>query len=246
MKVCKKCEKECPATLEFFHTNKKNGRSFLYSVCKDCKRKKYEKKPLKTATCEYCGKDIQCGRSDKKYCSRKCRTYKGLGRPLNKNGTRKNNGRKCVHCKQNKTKWKNKYCDQCKFEVETRICTKCNNVFSIERYQRTKCCSEQCKGKDSIRKKKIHDEINDVFLSRTEVFELEGYECKNCGCTTDKKLGYIKGTLIIKPSAPTIDHIIPLSLGGTHTVKNVQLLCYKCNHDKQDGFLESGEQLKMF
>jgi hypothetical protein len=217
-KVCKKCEREYPATSEFFHANKKNGRSFLYSVCKDCKRKKYVKRPP---------------RINKRRLLSACKT-------------KKVNDKKCVHCKQNKPKGRNKYCDQCKHELVTRICVKCNNEFSIERYLRTKCCSDECKGKDSIRKKRIYDEVNNVYLSRNEVLTFEGYKCKNCGCTTDKKLGYVKGTLVIKPSSPTIDHIIPLSLGGTHTLKNVQLLCYRCNHEKQDGYLQGGEQLKMF
>lgn len=32
--------------------------------------------------------------------------------------------------------------------------------------------------------------------------------------------------------ALTIDHIIPLSKGGTHTVENVQPLCVNCNCKK--------------
>lgn len=31
----------------------------------------------------------------------------------------------------------------------------------------------------------------------------------------------------------TIDHIIPLKLGGAHVIKNIQLLCRPCNLKKQ-------------
>jgi 5-methylcytosine-specific restriction endonuclease McrA len=36
------------------------------------------------------------------------------------------------------------------------------------------------------------------------------------------------------PDAPTVDHIIPLAKGGTHTWDNVQLAHWSCNSDKRD------------
>lgn len=43
------------------------------------------------------------------------------------------------------------------------------------------------------------------------------------------------------PMRPSIDHIIPLSRGGTHELENVQLSHYRCNESK--GNRGSGEQL---
>lgn len=34
--------------------------------------------------------------------------------------------------------------------------------------------------------------------------------------------------------APELDHIIPLSRGGSHTYKNTQLSCRSCNQLKRD------------
>jgi endogenous inhibitor of DNA gyrase (YacG/DUF329 family) len=50
----------------------------------------------------------------------------------------------------------------------------------------------------------------------------------------------LRGTFV--DNAPELDHIIPLSLGGTHTKSNTQLLCRKCNRIK--GATSSG-QLRM-
>lgn len=59
------------------------------------------------------------------------------------------------------------------------------------------------------------------------VFERDKWRCQICGCNTHKEL---RGT--IAPNAPELDHIIPLSLGGPHTVKNAQCLCRECNRKK--------------
>lgn len=49
-----------------------------------------------------------------------------------------------------------------------------------------------------------------------EKLEQCGYRCVKCG--TDAPL--------------TIDHIVPLRIGGTHTIDNVQPLCLTCNLSK--------------
>lgn len=246
MKVCSCCEEEKPASNEYFHTNKKNGRIFLYSVCKVCKRKKYTKKNRLYNDCLYCGKSFEAIRNDKKYCSGKCATYYNKYHEYKPKPKQPQIINKCINCDEGTVKGRYKYCEKCKNKIINRNCARCNNVFSVKISKLNKFCSDKCRNKDSIRKKKIYDEMNNVFVSRKEIFIAENYKCKSCGCNTDKNFGYIKGTQIPKPTSPTIDHIVPLNHGGTHTLKNVQLLCYKCNHEKQDGFLQEGEQLKMF
>jgi 5-methylcytosine-specific restriction endonuclease McrA len=60
-----------------------------------------------------------------------------------------------------------------------------------------------------------------------EIFERDRWTCRLCGVKTPGKL---RGTH--EPSAPVLDHIIPLALGGPHTRTNLQCLCYKCNATK--------------
>lgn len=76
---------------------------------------------------------------------------------------------------------------------------------------------------------------NDVEYDRNiDLFEvIKKYNgiCAICGRpvdVTDKGPGYIK------KDYPTIDHIIPLSKGGTHTWGNVQLAHMICNSIKRD------------
>jgi hypothetical protein len=50
------------------------------------------------------------------------------------------------------------------------------------------------------------------------LIERDGYFCTQCGSQTDL----------------TIDHIVPLSKGGTDTLDNLQFLCRSCNSSKND------------
>lgn len=59
--------------------------------------------------------------------------------------------------------------------------------------------------------------VKETLLAR------ERGQCANC------KKNFSE--LIIKPE---IDHIVPLSYGGSNDVVNLQLLCWDCNHEKLD------------
>lgn len=65
-------------------------------------------------------------------------------------------------------------------------------------------------------------------ISPTTIFDRDGYRCGICGQDTqpDAKVPH--------PRAPTIDHIIPMSRGGSHTHANVQCACFECNWQKSD------------
>jgi 5-methylcytosine-specific restriction endonuclease McrA len=56
--------------------------------------------------------------------------------------------------------------------------------------------------------------------------------CQMCGIQTDSKdyTPHPKAGKIPGPTYPTIEHIIPVALGGTNITSNLTLACYKCNH----------------
>jgi hypothetical protein len=61
---------------------------------------------------------------------------------------------------------------------------------------------------------------------RFQVFKTGGYKCELCGRNTaedDVKL--------------EVDHIIPVSRGGTSDPENLQVLCFDCNRGKSDQLL---------
>ncbi|MEU2106485.1 HNH endonuclease signature motif containing protein [Nocardia sp. NPDC019255] len=67
------------------------------------------------------------------------------------------------------------------------------------------------------------------------MFESDGYRCHLCRRKTDPT------KVAPHPRSPTIDHVIPLSKGGTHEPSNCRTACFHCNATKGDR--GGGEQL---
>jgi 5-methylcytosine-specific restriction endonuclease McrA len=55
---------------------------------------------------------------------------------------------------------------------------------------------------------------------RRRVFERDGYRCRKCPESADL----------------TIDHVLPVVMGGTGAFENLQTLCRTCNQNKADTY----------
>jgi hypothetical protein len=118
-----------------------------------------------------------------------------------------------------------------------KTCKHCNKQYTGKRT--THYCSKSCKKehtKESVkiyrynaRQKRRTIEKKGDRIIKDLVYERFGYICCHCGVNT---FNVIRG--IQHPHEPTIDHVIPLAKGGTHTYHNVQLLCRSCNSRKRD------------
>lgn len=62
-----------------------------------------------------------------------------------------------------------------------------------------------------------------------EIFERDGWTCQLCKQKVDKKLKWPN------PLSKSLDHIMPLSLGGPHSRANVHLAHLKCNMEAHTG-----------
>lgn len=123
-----------------------------------------------------------------------------------------------------------RYCDLCQQEkrIEGRKAYIKNNSEKIRNIRR------KSKSVRRARMLGVEHEPIDPF----RVFDADGWKCQMCGIKTPKSK---RGTY--DNNAPELDHIIPLSIGGTHTYMNVQCLCRKCNQTKSAS--EFG-QMKLF
>ena len=82
----------------------------------------------------------------------------------------------------------------------------------------------QRKHEDRARRKGLP---RDYSITPIKLFNRDGWRCQICGDRTPKNL---RGKQ--QPKSPTIDHILPISLGGGHTWDNVQCACHACNMAK--------------
>ena len=65
-------------------------------------------------------------------------------------------------------------------------------------------------------------------FDRLQVFERDGWVCYQCELPTDPDASPFD------VMSPTVDHVVPLSKGGEHTLANVRCCCLGCNSSKQD------------
>lgn len=133
--------------------------------------------------------------------------------------------------------------------VTPKKCKECSCVF-IPEYgtKRRVYCSAKCLKKAMGRlKPRNHQQrakkygVEYRYFSDMTILKRDGWQCYICGCSTPKEL---RGTY--ENNAPEIDHIIPLSKGGSHTKDNVRCCCRACNLAKTNMTLEETRRLKMF
>lgn len=63
---------------------------------------------------------------------------------------------------------------------------------------------------------------------REKIKNRDNYTCQNCSLSTREE-----PNLLLE-----IDHIMPVSKGGTTTEKNLQTLCWKCNRSKSNKIIK--------
>jgi 5-methylcytosine-specific restriction protein A len=65
-----------------------------------------------------------------------------------------------------------------------------------------------------------------TLAERTAMLEQAGHRCLACG--SDERL--------------SVDHIVPITLGGRHEAANIQPLCVRCNSRKKQRIIDYREQ----
>ena len=173
---------------------------------KYCGDKCKDNAKIKHKTCIVCGKEFAatCGQS---ICSDECRRTKAYAN------------------------MRQKSMDE--FIPKKVICKECGIEFWTEYgNKRRSFCSDECLRRNTKRKSKVIRRARKKGLGcevfdPLDVFKRDAWTCQLCGVKTPKKL---RGTCNDK--APELDHIIPLALGGEHSMRNTQCLCRKCNRDK--------------
>jgi hypothetical protein len=81
---------------------------------------------------------------------------------------------------------------------------------------------DACRANWGVRRARKVSATVEKFSPR-EVYERDGWICQLCKKPVDKRLKHPN------PLSPSLDHIIPLALGGEHSKKNAHLAHLQCN-----------------
>lgn len=117
------------------------------------------------------------------------------------------------------------------------VCVECGQTFETTDGKRV-CCSPECSKHRQNRKadrrlKRYGQKENGITLTR--LYNRDKGICYLCGRTCDwnDKTTNENGTIICGDNYPSIEHVIPLSLGGPNEWDNVRLACRGCNNAKR-------------
>lgn len=139
---------------------------------------------------------------------------------------------------------------------KTHKCVVCGSLFSIQDYMddcslieiqhNPKYCSAECKKKHTKQEQKNYRKLNhtkkadnnrhrarkyggnyESGITLAKMIKRDGLRCALCGglCNPDDH----SWSKYSGPTYPSIDHIIPMSKGGSHTWDNVQVAHIMCN-----------------
>jgi hypothetical protein len=91
------------------------------------------------------------------------------------------------------------------------------------------------------RRAKIYEQGYEVGITRAKLRERLGDDCIYCSATMD----FTSRGRTYVPKRATIEHVLPISRGGSHTWDNLALCCLECNCSKGDKTVTEWEQWKL-
>ena len=157
------------------------------------------------ANCDYCGK-VFVKRYCRKYCTTECLKRASADR-YSKTGC-------CRQCGGPTSKGKY-YCEPCRKERDT---------LSRREEKHRNRAKRGANHRQRARKFGVpYEPVNPM-----KVYARDGWVCQICGASVSPISAWPD------PQSKSLDHIIPLSRGGAHSYKNVQLAHLRCNVIKSD------------
>ena len=210
-----------------------------------------------TEPCRTCGAPVVQYRTrrydgEMRYCQRTCQPHLELIGPTKTELMEaKNWSGKCRHCGKRLHSGSNG-CGSCykkrrlvllRLHIRLRWllpkqCTGCGESFDQfgSGWKCEDCKAESYRQFRHIRRLRIRGEgAYESGISYTVLFRSGDGRCALCSKPCDNPSVWTDWDgLTWMPKAPTVDHIIALANGGTHTWGNVQLACAECNSHKGD------------
>ena len=204
---------------------------------------------MHSLVCGWCGVEFEAWSSARRFCSDRCRdasrvdrsglTCVGCGKSMWRCRTsRDSGGATCLDCRRGAPTYKPRKPVGAGRAVRCE-CPWCGATFMSSRADKRFCsrnCSRRAHDKrvtkdgrhsgNDYRSRVLSPEKYVEHTPRMKVFERDGWVCQLCGLPVDKSLKFPDR------ASATLDHIVPLALGGEHSMRNVQLAHFACNVGK--------------
>lgn len=205
------------------------------SLQSTCGNRRCKKKAALSRHCPGCQKDFRSWNRHQVYCSRQCAHPRNMV--------------PCPRCGTPFWPWKGgdhprKFCG-CpipkadKPEVPTRACLWCNRPFTPRSNdRRIQWCSKVCRNRYQSKKRKLRLRgLAPTPISVAKIWTRDRGRCGLCHRPVSRRHRYPH------PFSATLDHIVPITLGGEHSETNVQLAHARCNIAKNNR--PCGSQLRL-
>lgn len=253
-KACARCGAVKPVTS--FGLNDCGNRR---NACHDCRRGK----PKRPAACHECGAAfVPKAYENSRYCSQSCANRASRSVVAERAAIGRFSvvpWRNCLECGQEfYRRGGAKLCSpKCRRvwavrksgsrpsgTLVTAVCVECGRDFQFTlRTNTLRLCSAECRKaraeaqhrRANARREARLSEQPSELVRPIDIYLRDGWRCQICGGQVDKR------AKMPHPKSPTLDHIVPVSLGGPHTRQNLRLAHFLCNSKR--GNRESGQML---
>ena len=260
---CLKCNKTRELTAGYLRSVRSNRKKYL--GCPNCNKENFKQARInrirvaqtKMNQCKICNKHT------------KEELTNGLCKKCN---DKIDNTYKCIMCgNEFYSKDKSYLCNVCKTKEKEinkiqskrlkytiiHRCQYCGEIFHIsDKWKGKKYCSVECRNKKENKRKEIRRRTRlitngkyDDTITLKKLYKKYNGVCQICGkkCDYEDYVITEKGVHIAGNMYPSIDHMIPLAKGGTHTDNNVQLAHRICNSIKSSNIVEEIDgQMRFF
>lgn len=196
---------QCKASKPASEFYLKNGRPNGW--CKPCMATYYRRDfDRSERTCAFCGTTFAPRHPKQENCSRACKEAK-----------------RNAHVREERL---------ARNADAPRLCVVCGKPLSIDSMATKRYCGDSCTRRarkhigNAQRRMRVPDQMEPI--SRADVYARDGWVCQLCGEPVDPEREYPD------PMAASLDHVVPLSRGGTHESTNLQLAHLGCNARARD------------
>lgn len=115
------------------------------------------------------------------------------------------------------------------------VCERCGSIVSFGNKVCEKCKQETRRNRDRRKEhqRRLRVKGFDKSITLEGLFKRDNGICYLCGKACDwNDFSIRNGNFIVGKYYPTVEHVIALANGGTHTWDNVKLACFGCNTKK--------------